>query len=71
MNSPPLFDLKTLMVFPIYFSILVLNVLKTNKTSNFFFKKYTQVFLLKSFVKVMKYFDPENDGMENKPQRSV
>jgi len=53
------------------FSILVLNVLKTYKASDFFFKKYTQVFLLKSFVKVTKYLDPENDGVENKPQRAV
>ncbi len=71
MNSPPLFDLKILMIFLICLSIFVLDVLKIDKASNFFFKKYTQVFLLKSFVKVTKYLDPKNDGVENEPQRSV
>jgi hypothetical protein len=41
-----------------------LNVLKIDKTSNFFFKKYTQVFLLRSFIKAMKYLDPKNDGVK-------
>jgi hypothetical protein len=49
----------------------MLNVLKIDKASNFFFKKYTQVFLLRSFIKVMKYVDPKNDGVENEPQRSI
>jgi hypothetical protein len=59
------------MIIPICFSILVLNVLKQTKHLTFSSKKNTQVFLLKSFVKVTKYFDLENDRVENEPQRFV
>jgi hypothetical protein len=55
------------MTFHVFFSTSVLNVLKTDKASNFFFKNYTHVFLLKSFVKVTKYSDPKNDRVENGP----
>jgi hypothetical protein len=55
------------MTLPIFFFTSVLNVLKTDKASDFFFKNYTKAFLLKSFVKVTKYFDLENDRVENGP----
>jgi len=43
------------------FSTIALNLLNTWNTSNFFFKKYTHVFLEKSSMKEMKYLFPLKD----------
>jgi hypothetical protein len=67
MNSPPLFNLRALMSFHVSLSTSILNLLKIDKAFDFFFKKYTQVYLLKSSIKVTKYFDSKNDRVENGP----
>ena len=52
--SPPRSVQRVLMVLLTSFSTRALKLLKTEKASNFFCKKYTQVFLKKSSMKVMK-----------------
>jgi hypothetical protein len=37
---------------------------------NFFFRNNTQIFLLKSLVKVKKYLEPKNEKIESGAQRS-
>jgi hypothetical protein len=71
MYSLLLSNLRILITCPIYFSTLVLKVLNVNKMSHFFFKNLTHVFLLKSLVKVTKYLDLDNDGVEKGPHKSM
>jgi hypothetical protein len=48
-----------------------LKALNANKVSDFFYKNITHVFLVRSLIKVTKYLDLDNDGVEKGPHKSV
>jgi len=71
MNSPPQSDLTDLIGLSVSFSTISLNLLNIWNTSDFSFKKYTHVFLEKSFMKEMKYLFLLKDSGVIGPQMSV
>src|ERR1051325_6624593 len=58
--------LNALILQTLCFSTNSLNVLKASHASDFCIKKYTQVFLLKSSIKVIKYLHPPDVGISTK-----
>ena len=56
--SPPLSDLKILILSPEAFSIMAFNSEIFSHTFDFFLRKTTHVYLEKSSIKVRRYLDP-------------
>src|ERR1700722_12965448 len=69
--SPPLSVLSLRIRCPDYFSTKALKAKKVLNTSLLSFKKYTQVRLEKSSMKVKKYLQPENEATGSGPDKSL
>ena len=67
----PLSDLRHLIFYFVSFSTSSLNILKNPKASDFFFRRHTQVILVKSSMRSMKYSSPFSPLLHVGPHRSV
>jgi hypothetical protein len=56
--------MKTFLFGPIWFSTSFLSILNAFKVSNLTLKKNIHVLLLKSSIKLIKYFDLDNDDVD-------